>query len=273
MLDLMPLVHGEGDFDISAQRGIESHYHLQSIAHSAGQLVRYQAASLQVQASRMRQAAAHYQITETLLSDIESGVEQIITSTQDTHREVAVLHASLREGLTNIANQMLDQQRTLDVISEALLKPYETKAMELRREANKWLKSGMGRTGRDRGEDFNDAMRLLRTTVDNPIGNQDYVVWFQIGWLQWKHENSPGEAAESFYRASRLSSSDANLYHVESLRHLAYMKYLQKDMQGAYETVQALRPLDPSHLTLYDAARYASRTGRSEEALKPMPLK
>ncbi len=30
---------------------------------------------------------------------------------------------------------------------------------------------------------------------------QDYVAWFQLGWLRWKHENNVQSAEEAFYRA------------------------------------------------------------------------
>ena len=62
-------------------------------------------------------------------------------------------------------------------------------------------------------------MRLLKSTTDNPIGMQDYVAFFQIGWLLWKHEHDIVAAEDAFYRAQRLSSSKRDLYHALSLRH------------------------------------------------------
>lgn len=268
MSHLMPLLNDGWSHSGSCGRAIDSHYHLHSIAMSSADLVQVQLASLQAQANLMQSNSAHYARAEQLLSDLGLALGDLSATARETLAEVRGLRASVTAGFSQIAEGMLRQQKALDAISVALIRPHETKAMELRNEANKWLKSGMARTGRDRQEDFNDAMRLFRATISNPIGNQDYVVWFHIGWLQWKHEKNLAEAAESVCRASRLSSAQADLYHLESLRHLAYMKYLLGELQGAYDTQSALKALDKSYLTLFDAARYASRTGRDAEALE-----
>ena len=126
----------------------------------------------------------------------------------------------------------------------------------------------MSRQGRDRKEDFNDSMRLFRITMENPIGMQDYVVWFHYGWLLWQHEEKIPEAAEAFYRAGRLSGHKADLYHLESLRHLAHMQYLLGNLEDAYQTIQKALAMDGHHATLYDAARYAARTDRPQESLR-----
>jgi len=249
-------------------RAVDSHYHLYIIATNSDDLVDLQLISLQAEANRMQVNAEHYTRAEQLLSDVGLVLGELDVSYSEPLAEVRGLRKSVSIEFNEVAEGVLRQQQILADISTRLAKPYEDGLMELRNEANKWLDSGMSRTGRDRQEDFNDAMRLFRATISNPIGNQDYVVWFNIGWLQWKHEKNLAEATESFYRASRLSSAEADLYHLESLRHLAYMKYLLGDLQGAYETQTALKALDQSHLTLFDAARYASRTGRADESLE-----
>jgi len=100
-------------------------------------------------------------------------------------------------------------------------------------------------------------------------GSRNYVAWFQAGWLNWKAKSNLAEAEEAFYQAARLSSSKADLYHAYSLRHLAYMQDLQGRPAEAYDTVQkALHVTSNDHDTMYDAARYAAKTGRERETLE-----
>jgi len=42
---------------------------------------------------------------------------------------------------------------------------------------------------------------------------QDYVAFFQMGWLLWKHDRDIAAAENAFYRAQRLSTSERDLYH------------------------------------------------------------
>ena len=169
---------------------------------------------------------------------------------------------AIEEVLERLSQQLMQQQRTLETIAELLHRPYEARALELRKEADKWLTSGMKNTGRDRDEDWKDARRLLNATIDNPVGMQDYVTWFQLGWLHWKHESDIAHAEEAFYRAGRLSAPSQDLYHVKSLRHSAYMQYLQARYQDAYATIQKALAVSRDYNTMYDAARYSAKTGR-----------
>ena len=104
--------------------------------------------------------------------------------------------------------------------------------------ADKWLNHGMRNSGNEQEDDFKDAFRLLREVIKNPIGNQDHVTWFQLGWLLWKYKGELSEAEKAFYRASRLSTPQNDLYHKLGIRHLAYMQYLQGRHEDAYTTIQ-----------------------------------
>lgn len=180
----------------------------------------------------------------------------------------------LEDALSRISQQIMDQQETLDEIVALLKHPYQTRVRELRIEGQKWLFHGMQRRERDRHEDWKDAMRLLKTVTDNPVGMQDYVVWFQTGWLLWKHQRDVIAAEEAFYRAQRLSTDSRDLYHHLSLRHLAHMQYLQGDnghpgkLLEAYRTIHQALEVSSDYNTMYDAARLSARSKHEDEAVE-----
>ncbi|MGH8579575.1 MAG: tetratricopeptide repeat protein [Gammaproteobacteria bacterium] len=264
-------------------RYIDNHYHLEMVAENNRQLVEYQAQSLRLQQEAaianirgMGEIAHRQDQTNSLLSALVGGMDRISDSMDTlnaTARETLdTLYAQtelLQEGFEDIARRMMEQQRVLQEIANILRRPYETKALELLKEADDALKNGMKASGRDREEEFKDATRLLRDMLDNPIGSRNYVAWFQTGWLNWKFKNNLAEAEEAFYQAVRLSGPKADLYHAYSLRHLAYMQYHQGRSAEAYASIhKALRITPNDHDTMYDAARYATKTGRESEALE-----
>lgn len=110
-------------------------------------------------------------------------------------------------------------------------------------------------------------MRLLLHATDNPIGKQDYVSWFQIGYLRWKHLGDLAQAEEAFRRAVRLSEPSADQYFSESVRHLAHIRYLQHAPQEALEILRRIEDKSPDAEVRYELARYAAVSGRPEEAI------
>lgn len=204
------------------------------------------------------------------LLELNSCLWQLYDVALEISQEIALVNNNLE----HISNQLERQQKTLEEISLLLQKPYEAKALELRREGEKWLTNGMNNGGREREEDWKDAIRLLSLTIDNPIGMQDYVAWFQIGWLIWKFEGYIDKASDAFYRAQRLSAPNQDLFHIKSLRHLAHMHYLKGDFEKSYQTIsKALKANKPKHGNvvqhnlMYDNARLAAKTGNEKEAM------
>jgi tetratricopeptide (TPR) repeat protein len=176
------------------------------------------------------------------------------------------IDATLREGFERTAELLLEQKALLVRISDQLAKPYEQQTLELRREAHKWLLRGMSGNGIDPAQDISDAQLLLATVIDNPIGRQDYVAWFQLGWINWK-SNKISVAAENFKNAARLSEMSNDLYLVESLRHLAYMHYLDGDHDAAHDWCNRAAKGSATADVLFDMARYCWLTGRRQQAL------
>jgi tetratricopeptide (TPR) repeat protein len=178
------------------------------------------------------------------------------------------LSEAIRREIEEATIALLARQKTLHDISDSLEHLHQSALQKIRREANTALANGMRTGGRDRVEDFKDALRLFRTIQEDAVSGRDYAVWFNVGWLLWKLEENLPEAEEAFYQASRLSVSAGDQYHALSLRHLAYLQYLQAKIKPAHATLVkglAANPEDPD--TLYDGARYAARVGRQAEAM------
>lgn len=264
-------------------RAIDNHYHLEMIAENQNQLVEYQKDSLKMQqevaltniramgevANRQDQANSMLLALVGNVDQLNAGIDSLNFAADVTIDLLYEQTEVLQKGFEIIAERMLSQQKTLREIADIIRSPYETKALELLQEAENALRNGMQSTGRDQVEEFKDAERLLGLIIKNPIGSRNYVAWFQIGWINWKYKNNYLEAEEAFYQSARLSGSAGDLYNVYSQRHRAYMQYLQGRPADAYETVQkALNILPNDYDINYDAARYAAKTKREEQALQ-----
>lgn len=282
-------------------REIDNHYHLQMVAANTDQLIQHQQRAFRVQrnaaAENLRAIASlgdRQDRTNVLIEELNGRAHELLLATNaqtdvlregfdDLAESLGQLNATaevlldatnfqtevLLQGFATLARQMMEQQRTLLEITRVLRNPYETKAQELLKEAERALKNGMHASGRDRQEEFKDALRLLTDVLDNPIGRRDFVAWFQIGWLKWKDKQDLREAAEAFYQSARLSGSERTPHYVSSLRHLAYILYLQGQHQDAFATIEkAVQAASKDHDVLYDAARYAAKTRRHQYALE-----
>jgi tetratricopeptide (TPR) repeat protein len=215
------------------------------------------------------QQAAFYQRAEELAREVVGRLDRSNALLQTLCGEIEQLHAAVQVGFQAIAERLFQQQQVLEQIADILRRPYETKALELLQRAVSALRDGMNTSGRDQVEWFKDAMHLLDEVLNNPVGKQNYVAWFQFGWLHWYFTRDIPAAEEAFYRAARLSAPQRDLYHVNSLRHQACMQYFQGKLAEAYTTVHKALPLAPNdHDVMYDTARYAARTGREGEALQ-----
>jgi DNA-binding protein YbaB len=176
------------------------------------------------------------------------------------------LPEGLRAAVTPFVAQALERRARLEAATESLRRLHQPAQLKLLGEADTALRNGMRATDRDRLEDFRDALRLLRAVQSDPVSGRDYQVWFNVGWILWQMEGDFAEAEEAFYQASRLSASAGDILHVLSLRHQAYMQYLQNKHKQAHATISkavALAQDDPE--TLFDAARYAAKAERDAE--------
>lgn len=197
----------------------------------------------------------------------EEGVKRVEAAVESVDKNICMLQHIVVDWFSCISEQMFEQQQTLNHIEDILRKPLETAVLEIRKKAEEALKNGMTVIGKEKHDWYRDAMNLLDSAVHNPIGEQDYVAWHQIGWLFWKDGNNLFEAEAAFERAARLSAPSSNLYYSSSLQHLAYVRYMQRDLEGAYEAINNARKVNTDVAVLFDAARYAAASGRHPAAI------
>ncbi len=172
-------------------REVDNHYHLQLAAENSQQLLDYNKELLSLQGKQADvviksfeslndvQREANSNLQDTLdvisrgLSDVNNSLENLAEVGTRTTEAVVALSGIVSHGLRVLSHQIERAQQTLNEIVQVLRQPYETKALELRKEADKWLTLGARTDGRDQDENFKDAMRLLTATTENLIGKQD----------------------------------------------------------------------------------------------------
>jgi len=261
-------------------RDIETHYHIGMAAENTRQIRDLQAAQLGLQASQAAQM--HSDLAQLgfgmdalgdqmgavydQLGQVGRGVAELNATAQDALGALLGMHGMLDEWLSTLSEQLSRQQATMTQIAEDLRKPLQTEVLEMRKHADHALTSGMRAQGDEAREWYGDALELLGQAVENPVGKQDYVAWFQIGWIRWKLERNHKTAEQAFGRAARLSKPAGDPYYVESLRHLAHARYLQTDLAGALDAILQAEEADPSPQVLYDGARYRAVNGSAADA-------
>jgi tetratricopeptide (TPR) repeat protein len=265
-----PLIQYVQDINTPYQRrtrDIENHYHLQMAAENTNQIRQYAAASLALQAEAAWQQHQDMADLGYSLDNIQWAIEAQTEEIRDLGETARRIEQSLDYWLQELAEGIARQQVTMDEIADTLRRPLETTVKELLQHAHHAIASGGRSDGRRRAGWYQDALDLLSQAVQNPVGKQDYIAWFQTGFVLWKRDERLAEAAEAFDRAARLSQPAGDVYYWESLRHLAYMYYLQGDYTGALEAIrEALRASENPH-TLFDGARYWARNGNPNEAV------
>lgn len=196
------------------------------------------------------------------------GITRLPQVSDEEGLPIASLDESVRQTLAPFAAQVLNHQQSLRQIAASLRHLHQQDKVKVLEEADMALRNGMSGVGRDRLEDLRDALRLLRTIQADPVSGRDYYVWFHIGWILWQLDGNLTEAEEAFYQAARLSAQAGDLLHNFSLRHQAYMQYLQNKHKLAHSTIgKGLTRFPNDAEILYDAARYAARAERTAEAI------
>ena len=196
------------------------------------------------------------------------GLSRLPEISEENENPSASLDESVRQAIAPFANEVLSHQEKLREIAASLRRLHQPEQLKVLNEAETALRNGMRGTGRDRLEDLRDALRLLRSIQADPVSGRDYYIWFDIGWILWQLDGNLVEAEEAFYQAARLSATAGDWLHNFSLRHQAYMQYLQNKHKLAHATItKAVAHTPDDAETLYDAARYAARAERNAEAL------
>lgn len=249
-------------------RDIENNYQISSISQNTREMTAYAAQMLSMQASELSRMNNGVKAMASVQGTANVLLRQAVYSLDTLNEELSNLNSTITAGLDRLSSQLLQQQKTLDRIHDAIVQPYATQAKELRNGARRWLHAGMRTTGETRKRHWDHALEDLMESVRNPVGRRDCAAWFDIGWLQWKHLSHLTDAENSFYEAALLSLGRDNPFYTLGNWHLAYMRYLQARYEDSYITISGMPNIDNNRVLLYDKARYAAKTGRTDEAVE-----
>jgi hypothetical protein len=164
--------------------------------------------------------------------------------------------------------QLLATAEAQEAAFDRLCAPYDTMLREMAVQGRQALKNGVSYSGREREEEFKDALRLFQGVLNNPIGSRNFAVWFEVGWLQWMLGEAKTTTADSFYHAARLAINQEFAYLLPALRYEAYLQAEWGDAPAAWTTIQRAVATagDREPMVWIEAARYALQTGASTEA-------
>jgi tetratricopeptide (TPR) repeat protein len=123
-----------------------------------------------------------------------------------------------------------------------------------------------------------DLLTTLTNIVSTPEGRDDYVAWFQIGWLQWK-AGVLDDAENAFRTAASFSQRQSTWYFSQCLRHEAFVQWRRENFERARSTIRRALEVRRDPIMLVEAARYAMSCGQTlesqsliDEALHSDPL-
>ena len=244
--------------------------------------------SIENQSAGMRDGLGALSTELSYMSGQLDGIEDAVV--EGFERTNITLNAGFRivaGEIVRVVAALEKQQVILNEIAYTLHHPNETKALELLRNGRKLLKLAAVVEGREKIDTRKDALLRFREATKDNIGASNCVAWFNIGWIQWQlHQakqpaeesfyNNPAEwnvtkweglpqAEQSFYNAQRYSAGSRDLWHTRSLRYQAEMQYLQGNHKDAWLTANKALGVQREYETIYNAARYASKTGLSKE--------
>lgn len=271
-----------GDLVPERIRELELEHHVEMIANDSRQIAHYQASLLRLQSESaalnlraMGHLAGQQELTNSYLQDITGGINRLNNTLQDGFDDVNAnlqegfnaVTGVLQEGFQVLADRLLQQHESLLYIAKITRQPYDNQVQNLWEKANNCLDNGRRSTGRDRTTWYNQAVVHIKSILDNPAGREDYIAWFEMGWLNWKHLQELQAAEEAFDNARCFSKPTGSPYFHKSIRHLAYTQYLQGKFGEAHETIKEALQINSDHNTMYDAARYAAKIGNQQLAL------
>lgn len=177
----------------------------------------------------------------------------------------------LDQSLEDIKDLITSIQGQLASAVQMLKNPRQTEVLELLPQIQKSVEFGSKEIGRQRDGHYEDALRLLKVVLDNPIGSLNHWAWFQQGCLEWMFRGDLGQAEQAFFSAVRLSGEASESIQAFYLWNLAHIHYQGNEFEEACNTCRTAVQLVPdSAQYLMDLARFAIRAGRVEEAAQAL---
>jgi len=258
-------------------RSIESSYQVAMIADNPSHLRHFMVESQVAQFQALASANTQLAQVNAGLVGIHEGLSNLTWAVQDGFAavgdaldgisgQIADLGYALEQGFTALAGEMQRQNATLGEIARLLSTKLEGEAREIRNSALAAVKEGCSPEAFDQEGSLREALQLFRVTVEHPMGLRDYVAWFNIGWLLWKLDADLPGAEKAFATAVRQSMDKKDAFHVMASRHLAYMRYLQKNTDGAYQGARlALQTAATDPENLHTLLLIAAQAGKADE--------
>lgn len=250
------------------RHSIENHYNLELLA-SNSELVAERLATIIEENDEWQQdlLESHQESLDAITKQLSDMVPLLGSIDEHARQSTKLLH----EALPALVQQLQQESKTLLDIQETLSGLHDQEVRAIRQKAFMLLMRALPREPQFRDEDFKQAYEMLRKVANSPTQFDDYTVWFQIGWLEWKWKRDVSAAEQAFMTARRhIADNDTrNPYYWRSLWHAAHMQYLQgaKRFSDCYKTICTAAKHTGYGPVHFDKARYAAVTGETEHAL------
>jgi tetratricopeptide (TPR) repeat protein len=210
----------------------------------------------------------------TKLESIDSNIKNIVASAEEIEAALSAMERkamgylsgisySLEElgaafawGVEQLVYHLELQREELKRIIEILEAPLGTEAKELRRRAefayrNGWIDEALA--------DFLEAEK---------INYMDFTVHQAIGNI-YLTKNMLAKAEEYYKKAIKYSRPCSQYYTAYALWHLSRVKYLQGEINAAYEATKEAIQLEPNLVqALYDHSKYSALLNKLDESIK-----
>ncbi len=265
-------------------RSVENWYQIALIADNTSHLRHFMVRSQIAQFEALREANTQLAQTNAGIAGIERGLGDLSSAVQQGFGDltyamqrgfdalggqIADLGYAVEQGFTALAAEMQRQNTVMVEIARLLSTKLEGEAREIRNSALAAVKEGCSPEAFDQEGSLREALQLFRVTVEHPMGVRDYVAWFNIGWLLWKLDADLPAAERAFATSVRQSMEKKDAYHAMAARHLAYVRYLQKNNEGAQQGIRlALQAAEGDPENLATLLLVAAQAGNADEVAR-----
>jgi|GEM_PF-1623978 len=187
---------------------------------------------------------------------ISEGIDEISYRIEDVAEGIYGLKAAFEWGIDEVVWQIEQNREVLKNILEAITKPLDTQAKELRRRAEKAYANGWID---DALEDFLESEKKNR---------YDFVVHISLGHIYLFHEHNNAKALEYYQKAVKYARPESSYYTSYALIHMAFIKYLEKQVEEAERYTKEAIQLSPDFTeALYRNAQYNAILCKVDKAI------
>ncbi len=187
---------------------------------------------------------------------VSEGIDEISYRIEDVAEGIYGLKAAFEWGIDEVVWQIEQNREVLKNILEAITKPLDTQAKELRRRAEKAYANGWIDDALD---DFLESEKKNR---------YDFVVHISLGHIYLFHEHSNAKALEYYEKAVKYARPESSYYTSYALIHIAFIKYLEKQVEETERYTKEAIQLSPDFTeALYRNAQYNAVLFNADKAI------